>query len=67
MSIHKIEDYFCSDIKPRILNDGTLFFVKESVIRVLVGIQKISVVFFSVDHFSQNGYFNEKSLVQNLC
>ena len=40
------DDSLGSDMNPRILNDGTPFFVKESAICTLVGIQEISAISF---------------------
>ena len=39
-------DFFISEMNPRILNEGTRFFVKEWAICVLVGTQEISAISF---------------------
>ena len=52
-------------MNPNILNDGTPFFVKESTICSLVGIQEISAIFF-LNHFSQKSCLYMKSLIQNF-
>ena len=44
--LHYTDDSFGSDMNPRILNDGTPFFVKESAICTSVGIQEISAISF---------------------
>ena len=44
--LHYPDDSLGSDMNPRILNDGTSFFVKESAICTSVGIQEISVISF---------------------
>ena len=63
--IYQTDDSLGSDIKPRILNDGTPFFVKESAICSSVRIRVISAISFLSIISLKNGHLNAESLVQN--
>ena len=62
MLIHKLG----SDIKPKILNNGALFFFKESAICSSVGIQEISVISFLSIIFLKMA-ISVQSLLSKIC